>query len=45
MVKIVKKFTEEAKVSVRNIRSEVLKSIKKQETEKSISEDTARDME
>lgn len=43
-VKIVKKFTEEAKVSVRNIRAEAQKSLKKQETEKEISEDQARDM-
>jgi ribosome recycling factor len=45
IVKIVKKYAEEAKISVRNIRAEILKSIKKQETEKLISEDMARDME
>jgi len=45
IVKIVKKYAEEAKISVRNIRAEILKSIKKQETEKLISEDVARDME
>ena len=45
MVKIVKKFAEEAKVSVRNVRGDFMKQIKKQETEKDISEDTAKDME
>lgn len=42
MVKIVGKFAEEAKISVRNIRGETLKDIKKQETGKEISEDIAR---
>jgi len=45
IVKVVKKFSEEAKISVRNVRSDILKSIKKQETEKLISEDIAKDME
>ncbi len=45
MVKIVKKFAEEAKVSIRNIRGEFMKQIKKQETEKTLSEDAAKDME
>lgn len=45
IVKVVKKYAEEAKISVRNIRAEILKSIKKQESEKTISEDKARDME
>ena len=45
MCKVVKKFTEEAKVSVRNVRGDFVKQIKKQETEKVISEDLARDME
>lgn len=43
-VKVVKKFTEDAKVSIRNIRGEAQKSIKKQETEKEISEDQARNL-
>ncbi len=43
--KIVKKFAEEAKVSIRNIRWEVHKKIKRQETNKEISEDQARDLE
>lgn len=45
MTKVVKKFWEDAKVSVRNIRSEFHKKIKKMETEKELSEDQARDME
>lgn len=45
MCKVVKKFAEEAKVSVRNVRGDFHKQIKKQETEKVISEDAARDME
>ena len=45
MVKVVKKFTEEGKVSVRNIRADFHKQIKKQETEKEISEDVARNLE
>lgn len=43
-VKVVKKFTEDAKVSVRNVRGEAQKAIKKQETNKEITEDQARDM-
>ena len=39
MVKVVGKFAEDAKISVRNIRGEALKDIKKQETAKEISED------
>lgn len=45
MVKVVKKFAEEAKISVRNVRGEYHKNIKKQETEKLISEDIAKNME
>ncbi len=45
MCKVVKKFGEEAKVSVRNIRGDFHKQIKKQETDKEISEDEARDLE
>ena len=45
MTKIVKKFGEEAKISVRNIRADLHKNIKKQETEKEISEDQAKDLE
>lgn len=45
MCKIVKKFAEEGKVSIRNIRGEFMKQIKKQETEKLISEDAAKDLE
>lgn len=45
MSKIVKKFGEEAKVSIRNIRWDFHKQIKKQETDKEISEDQARDIE
>jgi ribosome recycling factor len=45
MTKIVGKFTEEGKVSVRNIRGDILKSIKKQEIEKLVSEDVSKKME
>lgn len=45
LCKIVKKYAEEAKVSVRNIRADYHKQIKKQETDKEISEDMARDIE
>ncbi|MCH8518867.1 ribosome recycling factor [Candidatus Gracilibacteria bacterium] len=45
IVKVVKKFSEEAKISIRNIRAEILKTIKKQEADKLISEDASRDME
>ena len=45
IVKIVKRFAEDAKISVRNIRADILKSIKKQETDKIISEDQAGDQE
>ena len=45
IVKIVKKYAEDAKISVRNVRADLLKSIKKQETDKLISEDQARDLE
>lgn len=45
LCKIVKKYAEEAKVSVRNIRADYHKQIKKRENEKEISEDEARDME
>ena len=45
MTKVVKKFAEEGKVSIRNIRGDFHKQIKKQETEKLMSEDAARDME
>ncbi len=45
MCKVVKKFAEDAKVSVRNIRADFHKQIKKQETEKEISEDIARNIE
>lgn len=42
IVKVVKKMAEEAKISVRNIRGEYLKDIKKRENDKTISEDIAR---
>ncbi len=45
MCKVVKKFAEEAKVSVRNVRGDFVKQIKKQETDKTLSEDWARDIE
>jgi len=45
MVKIVKKYWEEAKVSIRNIRADMHKTISKQKTEKEISEDEAKDLE
>jgi len=45
MVKVVKKFGEDAKVSIRNIRSDMHKSISKQKTEKEISEDEAKNYE
>lgn len=43
-VKVVKKFIEEAKISIRNVRGDAQKAIKNQETNKEISEDQARDM-
>lgn len=45
MCKVVKKFGEDAKISVRNVRADFHKQIKKQETDKEISEDMARDLE
>ncbi len=45
MVKVVKKMGEEAKISIRNIRADMHKAIKKQEADKAISEDEARDYE
>ena len=45
MVKIVKKYAEEAKVAIRNIRGDFHKQISKQKTEKEISEDEAKDLE
>ena len=39
MVKVVKKLSEEAKVSVRNVRGDAIKDIKKAEENKEISED------
>lgn len=45
MAKIVKKYGEDAKVSVRNIRADVHKQISKQKTDKEISEDEAKDLE
>lgn len=45
MAKIVKKFWEDAKISIRNIRWDFHKLIGKQKTEKEISEDEAKDLE
>lgn len=45
MAKVVKKFSEDAKVSIRNIRGDFHKQISKQKTEKEISEDEAKDLE
>ena len=45
MAKVVKKFWEDAKVSIRNIRWDFHKQISKQKTEKEISEDQAKDLE
>lgn len=45
MSKIVKKFGEDAKVSIRNIRGDFHKQIWKMKTEKEISEDEAKDLE
>ena len=45
LCKTVKKYGEEAKVSVRNIRADYHKQIKKQENEKEISEDEAKRLE
>ncbi|MCD5374835.1 ribosome recycling factor [Candidatus Gracilibacteria bacterium] len=45
MVKVVKKYGEDAKVSIRNIRGDLHKQIGKQKTEKEISEDEAKDLE
>jgi ribosome recycling factor len=45
MTKVVKKYWEEAKVSIRNIRGDAHKQIWKRKTEKEISEDEAKDLE
>lgn len=45
MAKVVKKYWEDAKVSVRNIRWDFHKQIGKQKTDKEISEDEAKDLE
>lgn len=45
MAKIVKKYGEDAKVSIRNIRGDFHKQIAKQKTEKEVSEDEAKDLE
>ncbi len=45
MTKVVKKYGEDAKVSVRNIRWDAHKQISKQKSEKEISEDEAKDLE
>lgn len=45
VVKIVKKLAEEAKVSVRNVRADAMKTIKKSEDDKDISEDQRKDYE
>jgi ribosome recycling factor len=45
VVKIVKKLAEEAKVSVRNVRADAMKAIKKSEDDKVISEDQRKDFE
>lgn len=45
IIKVVKNFSEKAKISIRNIRTDALKAIKKQEAEKTISQDMAKDME
>ena len=43
--KIAKKLAEEAKISIRNVRGEIVKLIKKAEDEKEISEDLKKDLE
>jgi len=45
MSKVVRKYGEDAKVSIRNIRWDAHKQISKQKTEKEISEDEAKDLE
>ena len=45
MVKVVKKYGEDAKVSIRNIRWDLHKQIWRQKTDKEISEDEAKDLE
>ena len=45
VVKIVKKFAEEAKVSIRNVRADAMKAIKRAEDDKEISEDQKKDFE
>lgn len=45
IAKIAKKLAEEAKVSVRNVRADAMKSIKKSEDDKEISEDERKDYE
>ncbi len=45
IAKIAKKLAEEAKVSVRNVRADAMKAIKKSEDDKDISEDEKKDLE
>lgn len=45
MAKVVRKYWEEGKVSIRNIRGDFHKQIGKQKTDKEISEDEAKDLE
>lgn len=45
MVKLVKKFGEESKVALRNIRRDAIEHLKKQEKNKEINEDTRHDLE
>lgn len=45
IAKIAKKLAEEAKVSVRNVRADAMKTIKKAEDDKTISEDERKDLE
>jgi len=42
LVKLAKKYTEEAKVAIRNVRRDVNEALKKQQTAKEISEDDLR---
>jgi ribosome recycling factor len=45
IAKIAKKLAEDAKVSVRNVRADAMKNIKKSEDDKEISEDERKDLE
>lgn len=44
LVKLAAKYSEEGKISIRNIRRDAIDTVKKQEKDKDVAEDTARDL-